>query len=268
MCTVPGPLVVAACSPLLCVPSHHSCTGQLSTLKRTTGDFLTGHPLNSLSAKYSLYPLTLGEILKQLTWDFLIRKFRGRPVKKVTLYNWVQWRTVSWYHQCAQYKHTATQHLAQTTLLVTLALSWHCQALWSVAPQLVHLAWQTLCIKLRTLIGMCKLTIPSSLRVPLSKASSRSCIFLSSLLPSGTSTPCIVLHFSELYCTLLYCTVSVLLREEGYTMKYSLSSREIPRAKPEGFPRAQAIFHCISWLKSQYRHYQLQLQHWPSWEKR
>ena len=32
------------------------------------------------------------------------------------------------------------------------------------------------------------------------------------------------------------------------------------------FPRAQAIFHCISQLESKYRHSQLQLLHWPSWE--
>ena len=30
--------------------------------------------------------------------------------------------------------------------------------------------------------------------------------------------------------------VTVLWREEGYTMKYRLSPREIPRAEPEGFP--------------------------------
>ena len=63
-------------------------------------------------------------------------------------------------------------HVPHITLFVTLALSWHCHALWSVAPQLVHLA------------------IPSSRRVPFNRASSLNCIFLSSLLPSGTSTPC------------------------------------------------------------------------------
>ena len=31
-------------------------------------------------------------------------------------------------------------------------------------------------------------------------------------------------------------TVTVLWREEGYTMKYCLSPKEIPRAEPEGFP--------------------------------
>ena len=31
-------------------------------------------------------------------------------------------------------------------------------------------------------------------------------------------------------------TVSVVWREKGYTVKYSLSTREIPRAEPEGFP--------------------------------
>ena len=50
-------------------------------------------------------------------------------------------------------------------------------------------------------------------------------------------------------------TVSALGREEGYTMKYSLSIREIPRAEPKGFPEcdfSSVIFggvvggqHCI-----------------------
>ena len=58
---------------------------------------------------------------------------------------------------------------------------------------------------------------------------------------------------------------SVLWREEAYTMKYSLSPREIPRAKSEGLPEGSGY---ISWyirLESQYRHSQLQLLHCPSW---
>ena len=39
-------------------------------------------------------------------------------------------------------------------------------------------------------------------------------------------------------------------------MKYSLSPRD--------FPRAQAIFYCISRLESQYRHSQIQIQQCPS----
>ena len=46
-------------------------------------------------------------------------------------------------------------------------------------------------------------------------------------------------------------TVTVLWREEGYTMKYTLSPRD--------FQRAQGIFHCLPWLKSQYSHSQLSL---------
>ena len=42
--------------------------------------------------------------------------------------------------------------------------------------------------------------------------------------------------------------VTVLWREEGYTMKYRLSPRD--------FPRAQAIFHRIPRLESQYSHSQ------------
>ena len=38
------------------------------------------------------------------------------------------------------------------------------------------------------------------------------------------------------------CVVSVLGQEEGYTVKYGLSLREIPRA--------QAIFSCVSQLES------------------
>ena len=45
--------------------------------------------------------------------------------------------------------------------------------------------------------------------------------------------------------------VTVLWREEGYTMKYCLSPREILRA--------QEIFHHIPWLESQYSHSQLPL---------
>ena len=35
---------------------------------------------------------------------------------------------------------------------------------------------------------------------------------------------------------------------------------------PMDFLRAQAIFHCISRLESQYRYSQFQLQHWLAWE--
>ena len=57
--------------------------------------------------------------------------------------------------------------------------------------------------------------------------------------------------------------VSVLWREEGYTMKYILSPRESRGWSPRDFPWAQGIFHRISWLKSQYRHSQLQINQWP-----
>ena len=36
-------------------------------------------------------------------------------------------------------------------------------------------------------------------------------------------------------------TVYVLRQEEGYTVKYSLSTREIQRAEPEGFPKEELI---------------------------
>ena len=41
--------------------------------------------------------------------------------------------------------------------------------------------------------------------------------------------------------------VSVLWREEGYTMKYSLSPREIPRSKPEGHSEIKARGKFWSW---------------------
>ena len=40
-------------------------------------------------------------------------------------------------------------------------------------------------------------------------------------------------------------------------MKYSLILKEIPRAKPKGFLKAQAIFHRVSRLGSKYRYSQL-----------
>ena len=49
-----------------------------------------------------------------------------------------------------------------------------------------------------------------------------------------------VFDVSVSYCFRLSKLVSVLWREDGYTMKYSLSPRD--------FPRVYAIFHRISWL--------------------
>ena len=44
--------------------------------------------------------------------------------------------------------------------------------------------------------------------------------------------------------------VSVLWREEGYTVKYSLSTREIPRAEPEGFPKGWGYIslYILTWV--------------------
>ena len=44
-------------------------------------------------------------------------------------------------------------------------------------------------------------------------------------------------------------TVSVLGREEGYTMKYGLSPREFPRAQPEGTPEGSG--HVSSYIPTQ-----------------
>ena len=54
-----------------------------------------------------------------------------------------------------------------------------------------------------------------------------------------------------MYLMVTCCTVTVLWREEGYSMKYCLSPRD--------FQKAQAIFHLIPWLKSQFSHSQLPL---------
>ena len=51
-------------------------------------------------------------------------------------------------------------------------------------------------------------------------------------------------NFFNTLCNL--CIVSVLGREEGYTVKYGLSSRDCPRA----IPRSQALFYRISQLES------------------
>ena len=47
---------------------------------------------------------------------------------------------------------------------------------------------------------------------------------------------CVAVPDKVLVCHCISEAVSVLWREEGYTMKYSLSPREIPRPKAEGFP--------------------------------
>ena len=59
--------------------------------------------------------------------------------------------------------------------------------------------------------------------------------------------PNIFVFVFALFCQPEYM-VSVLWQEEGYTVKYSLSTRD--------FQRAQAIFHRISRLQSKYRHSQ------------
>ena len=47
-------------------------------------------------------------------------------------------------------------------------------------------------------------------------------------------------------------------------MKIASGQGKSQGRSPRNFPRAQAIFHCISQLESQYRHSQLQLQHYLS----
>ena len=59
-----------------------------------------------------------------------------------------------------------------------------------------------------------------------------------------------VMYFRREDCFII---VSVLWWEEGYTMKYSLSPREIPRAKPEGFPEGSGYIslYFLTWVKIQ-----------------
>ena len=58
------------------------------------------------------------------------------------------------------------------------------------------------------------------------------------------------------YCRFNGTTVSVLRHEEGYTVKYSLSTREMPKAELRDFLSAQSLFHRISRLESLYRNSQ------------
>ena len=63
-------------------------------------------------------------------------------------------------------------------------------------------------------------------------------LFSSSFFPIYFKT-CLYCHYCPTTTTVTTVTtiiVSVLWREEGYTVKYSLNPREIPRAEPDGFP--------------------------------
>ena len=52
--------------------------------------FLNWNPPKITMYKIPLYPLALRKISEQLTWDLVLRTFRGVPVKKDTLYVHVQ----------------------------------------------------------------------------------------------------------------------------------------------------------------------------------
>ena len=80
--------------------------------------------------------------------------------------------------------------------------------------------------------------------------------------------------FTTIYClSSISCLVKYFLFNREYTVSVLCKRGDLrwniawARGKSQGhargiFPRAQAIFHCISWRKSQYRPSQLQLQHW------
>ena len=53
----------------------------------------------------------------------------------------------------------------------------------------------------------------------------------------------------QYYSIILYYTVSVLGRDEGYTAKYGLNPREFPRAQPEGTPEGSG--HISPYIPSQ-----------------
>ena len=64
------------------------------------------------------------------------------------------------------------------------------------------------------------------------------------------------------YCILfLYCDARRDI--QWYT---ALTKGKSRGQSPRDILGAQAIFYCISWLKSHYRQSQLQIKHWPSWE--
>ena len=77
--------------------------------------FLTGAPLNFLR-KISIQSLALREIMSQITWDLVLREFRGAPVKKtpeITL-------------------------LYSSALICTPVHLQHCTVLYSGSPAAVH----------------------------------------------------------------------------------------------------------------------------------
>ena len=58
-----------------------------------------------------------------------------------------------------------------------------------------------------------------------------------------------VIPASNIYIYGLHYTVSVLGREEGYTVKYGLSPRDCPRAQPKGNPKGSGLITELSELK-------------------
>ena len=66
------------------------------------------------------------------------------------------------------------------------------------------------------------------------------------------------------HCILLYSVILNLFCAKRWDKRWNKAwaRGKSRRSKPKGFPKG---FHCISWLESQYRHSQLQLEHWPSW---
>ena len=77
--------------------------------------------------------------------------------------------------------------------------------------------------------------------------------------------PCTALLVS-LYCTALYmmtwCTDCDKRRDIRWNIAWAQGKSRVRSLRD--FPRD--LFHRISWLESQYRHFQWQIQHWPSWE--
>ena len=67
--------------------------------------------------------------------------------------------------------------------------------------------------------------------------------------------------------------VSVLWREEGYTVKYSRSPKEIPRAKPKGFPESSGYILAYIPTRVTIQTYSITIsklsfledQYWKSW---
>ena len=57
-----------------------------------------------------------------------------------------------------------------------------------------------------------------------------------------TVLKCSVLLPIEMYLSVLWCTVSVLGQDEGYTVKYNPLPEGVPEGKAQGTPEGKGLF--------------------------